>query len=154
MLKKKPLPQLFIKGMKNKMKLSNKLKAFKFNLSDEISEETRKRLEMKKREEEEEKLRQIEFEAKLKRFFQKIQQLKNDTSEKFGIEVDKLFDEQINDSEFGINRNIENRINYFKGNLNYYVLQKKNYRKIKEDTLIFKSPCEFETTNKSLDNSF
>ena len=152
--KKKPLPQLFIKGMKNKMKLSNKLKAFKFNLSDEISEETRKRLEMKKREEEEEKLRQIEFEAKLKRFFQKIQQLKNDTSEKFGIEVDKLFDEQINDSEFGINRNIENRINYFKGNLNYYVLQKKNYRKIKEDTLIFKSPCEFETTNKSLDNSF
>ena len=140
--------------MKNKKKLLNKLKAFQFNLTDEISDETRKKLEIKKREEEEEKLRQINFEEKLKRFFRKIQQLKHETSEKFGEEVDKLFDEQINGSEFGINRKIENRINHFKGKLNNYVLQKDNLRKMKHSTLIFKSPCEFETTSKTLDNSF
>ena len=152
--KRKPLPQILIKGMKNKKKLMNKLKVFNFNLSDEISDETRKKLEMKKREEEEEKLRQINFEEKLKRFFAKIQQLKNETSEKFGEEVDKLFDEQINGSEFGINRKLENRINHFKGSINTYVLQKNNYRKLKQNNLIFKSPCEFETTSKTLDNSF
>jgi len=123
-------------------------------MNDPISEESRKKLEKKRREEEEEKLREINYELKLKDFFQKIQILKKVNEEKFNNGIDKLIYEQIYGSDFESNKRIENRINHFKGKLNDYVLQKKNFRKIKENSLIYKNPCEFGTLDKSQDNSF
>ena len=139
------------KKIKPKKKLQNKIKTFQIEDESE-DEELKKKLEEKRKEEEEEKKRQINYDERLKNFFKKIQALKEQSNDKLGEELDKLIDDQIYNSDYGINRRIESRMNYFLGRLNYYVLQKENYRKLKQSNLRFKSPCEFETSKKRINS--
>ncbi len=139
---------------KSKKKLISNLKSFQTDYLEEDSEEKRRQLEEKRREEEEERLKQIRFEKQLKNFFQKIKALKEEKNENFNEDIDRLLEEQFYNSQSGINRLLENRINDFKGKLNNYVLSKNNLRKIRESYLIFKNPCEFETSHNNIDNSF
>ncbi len=115
------------KKIKPKKKLQNKIKTFQIDDNESEDEEIKKKLEEKKKEEEEERKRQINYEERLNNFFKKIQTLKNQSNDKLGEELDKLIDDQIYNSDYGINRRIESRMNTFLGRLNYYVLQKENY---------------------------
>jgi hypothetical protein len=141
-----------IKNSENENSLSN-IESYK-NFDFVFIEEKRRKLEEKRREEEEERLKQIRFEKQLKNFFQKIKALKEEKNENFNEDIDRLLEEQFYNSQSGINRLLENRINDFKGKLNNYVLSKNNLRKIRESYLIFKNPCEFETSHNNIDNSF
>ena len=152
--KKKPIIKIKNIIPKSKKKLISNLKSFQTDYLEEDSEEKRRKSEEKRREEEEERLKQIRFEKQLKNFFQKIKALKEEKNENFNEDIDKLFEEQFYNSQSGINRLLENRINDFKGKLNNYVLSKNNFRKIRESYLIFKNPCEFETSHNNIDNSF
>ncbi len=151
-VRKKNIIKQSPKKIKPKKKLQNKIKNFQIDNNESEDEELKKKLEEKKKEEEEERKRQINYEERLNNFFKKIQTLKNQSNDKLGEELDKLIDDQIYNSDYGINRRIESRMNTFLGRLNYYVLQKENYRKLKQSNLRFKSPCEFETTKKRINS--
>ena len=152
--KKKKFVREVKKPPKPKKRLMNKIKTIKFDEENEEDEELKKKLEEKKKAEEEEKKKQSNYEERLKNFFKKVQALKNEKNDKFSEELDKLLDDQIYNSDYGVNRRHETRMNYFLGKLNSYVIQKDNYRKFKQRGLRFKSPCEFETTKTNYNINF
>ena len=90
------------------------------------------------------------YEERLKRFFDKIQQLKNDEGyANFEKELDELIKEQIEESDMGKNKKREVNLRTFTDNLE--VLQKERYNKrMLRGNLIYRSPCEFETLKNKL----
>ena len=120
-------------------------------LYDEESDEEDENIKRKKRiEEEEERKKEMTYEERLKRFFDKIQQLKNDEGyANFEKELDELIKEQIEESDMGKNKKREVNLRTFTDNLE--VLQKERYNKrMLRGNLIYRSPCEFETLKNKL----
>ena len=90
----------------------------------------------------------MSYEERLKRFFEKIQQLKNDEGyANFEKELDELIKEQIEESDMGKNKKREADLRNFNERLEY--IQKERYNKrMLRGNLIYRSPCVFETLKK------
>ena len=143
--KKKPKQYVFEKsGLKLVLNFDlNKL------YDNENSDEEEDIIKRKKRlEEEEEKKKEMSYEERLKRFFEKIQQLKNDEGyANFEKELDELIKEQIEESDMGKNKKREVDLRNFNERLEY--IQKERYNKrMLRGNLIYRSPCVFETLKK------
>ena len=145
--KKKPPKQYVFEKSGLKLVLNFDLN----KLYDEESDEEDENIKRKKRiEEEEERKKEMTYEERLKRFFDKIQQLKNDEGyANFEKELDELIKEQIEESDMGKNKKREVNLRTFTDNLE--VLQKERYNKrMLRGNLIYRSPCEFETLKNKM----
>ena len=145
--KKKKIPKQYV-FEKSGLKL---VLNFDLNkLYDEKSDEEDDMIKRKKRieEEEEERKKEMTYEERLKRFFEKIQRLKNDEGyANFEKELDELIKEQIEESDMGKNKKREANLRNFSENLELLQKERSNNRLIKGN-LIYRSPCEFETLKK------
>ena len=145
--KKKKIPKQYV-FEKSGLKL---VLNFDLNkLYDEKSDEEDDMIKRKKRieEEEEERKKEMTYEERLKRFFEKIQQLKNDEGyANFEKELDELIKEQIEESDMGKNKKREANLRNFSENLELLQKERSSNRLIKGN-LIYRSPCEFETLKK------
>ena len=144
-IKKKKLPKQYI-FQKDGLKIYLN---YDLNKEDE-NDIMKKNLEQKKIEEEENSKNKIPHEIRLKNFFDKIKQLKeNNNFDKFDEEIDELLQQQISDTEFGKNKKRETNLKQFSSTLNDFRLSNENLRKIKIDNLRFISPCIFSMEKKN-----
>ena len=144
--KKKPPKQYVFEKSGLKLVLNFDLNKLYDNENSDEEEDIIKR--KKRLEEEEEKKKEMSYEERLKRFFEKIQQLKNDEDyANFEKELDELIKEQIEESDMGKNKKREVDLRNFNERLEY--IQKERYNKrMLRGNLIYRSPCVFETLKK------
>ena len=147
-----PKKKTFVKKKKNRKKLFRKSEFFKeLILEDKVGnkEEDLKKLEELKRQEE---IREKNLDEKIKKFMEKIKNLKID--EEDSLNIDEKIDDYINqrikgdENEKG-KKEKENRINEFLTALNDYRIIKKKQRKVL-DTYLYKEPILME--NKIVEN--
>ena len=136
--KKKKNKQYYFE--KNGLKL-----VLNFDLNKYDENEDEENIRKKKIQDEEERLRELSYEVRLKKFFEKIQKLKDEEGYAiFEKELDELIQEQIENSDMGKNKRRELNLKNFNEQLNSN-RKEKNVMKNKYGNLLFKNPCEFET---------
>ena len=109
-------------------------------------DEALKKKQKEKEEEEKEKNRNFNYNEMLRNFFNKIEELKKSNeqnSAEIELEIEKLIDKHVENSDFGKIKIIENRLNNFKMNLESNRKIHKNYYNILSKGLMFKSPFKF-----------
>ena len=114
--------------------------------SESHSEEEAYKKQKEKEEEEKEKNRNFNYNEMLRNFFNKIEELKKSNeqnSAEIELEIEKLIDKHVENSDFGKIKIIENRLNNFKMNLESNRKIHKNYYNILSKGLIYKSPFKF-----------
>ena len=136
--KKKKNKQYYFE--KNGLKL-----VLNFDLNKYDENEDEENIRKKKIQDEEERLRELSYEVRLKKFFEKIQKLKDEEGYAiFEKELDELIQEQIENSDMGKNKRRELNLQNFNDDLNS-IRKEKIFMKSKYGNLLFKNPCEFET---------